>query len=257
MVNPLRFLAPNPQRATHAGYRKMLKSFVLGLVLTAWHQLHAQSIPDSLSVSHLDSSSAQATSGMSAHAEQAPSDPTVELPTKTVRGKRDSLHEESKVGHLRLTAEDIRRTADTQGDPMRAVAPLPGVHTQNDLAVKPYIRGGKSDETRVFLDGMPLLQPYHFAGAYSPFNPELIEKLDLYRSDMPVNHRDALSGAVVVTTREPKGLAAVGELSWLRANAVLAIPLPGHLELYGGFHSFFYELEICFRGFKKMMPAQS
>jgi TonB dependent receptor/TonB-dependent Receptor Plug Domain len=170
-----------------------------------------------------------------------PSEPSIDLPTKTVKGKRDTLHESSTVGQVRLTRQDILRTAATQGDPVRAVSTLPGVSTLNDVSVKPFVRGGKADETRVYLDGVQLLQPYHFAGAYSPFNPELINRLDLYRSAVPASQRDALSGALSVVTREPKGVEAVLDLSLLRANAMVAFPLPGNVEVYGGWHTFFYD----------------
>jgi TonB dependent receptor/TonB-dependent Receptor Plug Domain len=164
-----------------------------------------------------------------------------DLPTKTVKGRREALHEQSQLGKVRLNQQDILRTTATQGDPLRAVSTLPGVNTQNDLSVRPFIRGGKADETRVFLDGLNLIQPYHFGGAYSPFNPELVERLEVHRSFAPATQRDALSGSLAVKTREPKSVEAVGDLSLIRANAMVAAPLPGKVTLYGGWHTFFYD----------------
>lgn len=164
-----------------------------------------------------------------------------DLPTKTVKGRRDDLHEQSEVGKVRLNQQDILRTTATQGDPLRAVSTLPGVNTQNDLSVRPFIRGGKADETRIFLDGLNLIQPYHFGGAYSSFNPEMVENLDLHRSFAPASQRDALSGSLSVKTREPKAFEAVGDISLIRANAAVAVPLPGKVTAYAGWHSFFYD----------------
>jgi len=172
----------------------------------------------------------------------APSDSqAIELPAKSVKGRKNDVHQSGEIGRVRLSREDIARTAATQGDPLRAVATLPGVNSQNDLSVRPYIRGGKAEETRVFLDGIPLLQPYHFGGAYSPFNPELVERLDVYRSGGPTSMRDALSGAVAVKTRQPSAFEAIGEVSLLRANAVAAFPLPGKVVGYLGFHTYYYD----------------
>lgn len=165
----------------------------------------------------------------------------IDLPTKSVKGRANTVHQSGEIGRVRLSREDLARTTATQGDPLRAVSTLPGVNSQNDLSVRPFIRGGKAEETRIFLDGIPLLQPYHFGGAYSPFNPELVERLDVYRSGGSASMRDALSGAVSVQTRKPEKFEAIGEVSLLRANAVTAFPLPGKLTGYLGFHTYYYD----------------
>ncbi len=181
-------------------------------------------------------------SAPTANATTAPKDSlAIDLPSKSVKGHANQVHQSGEIGRVRLSREDLARTTATQGDPLRAVSTLPGVNSQNDLSVRPFIRGGKAEETRIFLDGILLLQPYHFGGAYSPFNPELVERLDVYRSGTSATMRDALSGAVAVKTRKPEKFEAIGDVSLLRANAVAAFPLPGKVVGYFGFHTYYYD----------------
>ena len=100
---------------------------------------------------------------------------TVEAAPKTVKGASSQNHREKEVSRVRLDRETLKEIPAAQGDPMRALGTLPGTTTQNDMSVRPFVRGGKSEETQVLWEGIPLLQPYHFGSLYSQVKGRKIE----------------------------------------------------------------------------------
>jgi hypothetical protein len=66
-----------------------------------------------------------------------------------------------------------------------------------------HVRGGGSDQTAYFLDGIPILNPYHTAGTFSAWNADALERVQLEVPGSSASFIDALSAAVVASTRTP------------------------------------------------------
>src|SRR5690606_15406422 len=113
-----------------------------------------------------------------------------------VRGKR----ERKEVAQIQLQQEEIRLIPGTQGDALKVVQNLPGV------ARAPYgfgllaVRGGKPNDTRVFLDGVwvPLL--FHFGGLTSVFNADLVNDIAFQPGNFSARNGRATAGVVEAET---------------------------------------------------------
>ncbi len=93
--------------------------------------------------------------------------------------------------------------AFAEPDPLKAIQSLPGVTTAtSDFNSQIYLRGGNFDETLIALDGVPVYNPYHFAGWLSMFNSDVIQTERLYRSNYPVRYGGHLSGVVDLITKD-------------------------------------------------------
>ena len=136
-----------------------------------------------------------------AYAADSAAGDTLEMEEKTVKGGSTQSHREKEVSRLRLDRETLKIIPAAQGDPMRALSALPGTSNQNDMSVRPFVRGGKAEETQVLWEGIPLLQPYHFGSLYSIFNTESLLDLTLYSGGFPVEAGNALSGALFMHAR--------------------------------------------------------
>jgi hypothetical protein len=145
----------------------------------------------------------------------------------TVSAKREPLHTTASVSKTRIDRKDIVRTAATLDDPMRVVQTLPGVASTSDASSRPIVREGEPRETRVFLDGVPLVQPYHFGGLHSMFNKFSVNDIVLYKSGFPAEYHNAQSALVVVTTRKPaeEPYTLALNCNLLQTDAYLGIPL--------------------------------
>jgi hypothetical protein len=107
-----------------------------------------------------------------------------------------------------LTAGDIDMLPEIGGDPIRAVARLPGVARQ-DFSSKPHMRGGVADETLVRFDDLRLYNPYHlkdFQNLFSTVDPSVISRLNVYSAGFPVTYGDRLSGVIDIAPFRPERL---------------------------------------------------
>ncbi len=147
------------------------------------------------------------------------------------------------VESFELEREHIKIMSSTMGDPIRSLGRTPGIQNQNDLNAKPYIRGGKWEEVRVFLNGIPMLQPYHTGGVFSNFNLESVEKLELRSSLIRAEEEQGLSGQILIDLRQPStdSLHLFGEASMLRSNWYAETPiLKNKLSVQGGGQYFLF-----------------
>jgi hypothetical protein len=145
-----------------------------------------------------------------------------------VSAKRESLHNTVKPGSVAISRSEIERSAAIMNDPMRVLQTLPGVSATSDLNSRPVVRGGDVLETRVAMDGIPLLQPYHFGGFRSIFNAAAMEKITLHRDEMPAQYHNALSAITAVEARNPareNKFDLAFDVNMLQYNAYMNVPL--------------------------------
>ena len=168
----------------------------------------------------------------------------LELNEKNVKARGSKVHREKEVSRVRLSRQDIQRVAAAQGDPLKVLGTLPGVTNQNDLSVRPFVRGGKAEETQILWDGIPLLQPYHFGTIYSIFNTESLESMTLYSGGFPVEAGNALSAALFMQARPAPldSFRLFADLSFLRGNFYTGVPIiKNRLSASFSYQAFWYD----------------
>ena len=108
---------------------------------------------------------------------------------------------------LALSRGDILALPHLGDDFFRALSLLPGV-TSNDVSAQFHVRGGRSDETQVLLDGQELYETYHlkdFDSALSVVAVNTLDSVDLSTGGFPVEHGDRMGGVLDMNTRTPTG----------------------------------------------------
>lgn len=107
--------------------------------------------------------------------------------------------------HSRLTRGDLTSAPAAFGDPMRALSSAAGLAVQSDLKSELRIRGGDAADTAVLVDGLPVLQPYHFAGgagSASTLDAEALSEVRIQSGAFSAEHGDTLAGVVDFVTRD-------------------------------------------------------
>ncbi len=106
-----------------------------------------------------------------------------------------------EVSRQSLSAEELRSTPGTLGDPLRAVANLPGtVRTPLDMGWL-LVRGGNPEHTAVYVDGVRVPLVYHLGGFSSVVHPAYVERVDFLPGGGPSRYGRALAGTVDLVTR--------------------------------------------------------
>lgn len=134
-----------------------------------------------------------------------------------------------------LTAADIREhPLLAEPDALAALGGGEvGVRAESPIGIT--VRGGGPDQVAHSLDGLPLLSPFHAGGVISAISPDVLSHLELRGSALPTEAAEALSGAILATTRAPGERQTVaGGLSSTQGRVAADGPLRGNLRYLVG-----------------------
>ncbi|HNY17254.1 MAG TPA: TonB-dependent receptor plug domain-containing protein [Treponemataceae bacterium] len=120
-------------------------------------------------------------------------------------------------------------------DVMSSIKTLPGVGFTGGWDAMPSVRGGYPDEMGTVLDGIYVLFPYHWGGAYSIFNPSMVSSVKMSHGIFSARYGRAMSGLLEVTTVKPASQfrfnASVGTTSF---DCFTEIPLGKNAGVFTG-----------------------
>lgn len=171
----------------------------------------------------------------------------VTLQPLTVEARRDSYARRASVGAegtaARIAAASARREqllaldaravthadveqAVTLGetDLFRGVQRFAGISARDEYAAEFWARGGRWDQTRVLVDGLPLFAPTHAFGAYSALNPDAFGAAVMHLGVRPAGIAEGGSAVVDIRTRrggDSGALRGLGELSLVGGRVAL------------------------------------
>lgn len=98
---------------------------------------------------------------------------------------------------------DIVTTAGSAGDIVSALLTLPGTQTVGESG-RLFVRGGESDETQTFVDGLRVAQPYAASANNVPtrgrFSPFLFSGISFSTGGYSAEYGDALSSVLLLNT---------------------------------------------------------
>ncbi len=109
------------------------------------------------------------------------------------------------ISTLRLDRQELLGLPRLGEDVIRPVTLLPGT-AGNDLSARFHVRGGRTDEVMVRLDGFEILEPYHlqdFNSALGIVSPDVVAETELLTGAFPVQYGDRMSGVLTLSSREP------------------------------------------------------
>ena len=126
----------------------------------------------------------------------------------------------NKIGHISLSGAEINKRPALLGehDVIKALQSTSGVVSGTEGLAGLYVRGGETDQNLYLLDGLPLLNVYHFGGLFSTFSTHSIDKVDFYKGNFPTLFSERASSIVDVALKRPdyyntSGTFSVGLIS--------------------------------------------
>lgn len=120
----------------------------------------------------------------------------------TTHGARQRISDR-RLGSENLELKTLALTPRLfgEGDIIKSITLLPGVHGEADGAGGFEVRGGNSYQNIVMMDGMTLYTPYHMMGIFSTFNDDAMGGAILHKGPMPVRLGGASSSALETQVR--------------------------------------------------------
>jgi hypothetical protein len=104
----------------------------------------------------------------------------------------------SKKDHsLEINTEDLALLpGETDGDILLAIKTLPGITSPNGKAGNLHFRGSTTDQTLLMYDNIPIYHKGHYYGAISPYNPNMVDKVKVYRNGYAAQLGGRVGGAI-------------------------------------------------------------
>lgn len=120
------------------------------------------------------------------------------------------------AGLQTVGTEDIERvpTPGPGGDLASYLKTQPGVVAGGSRGGTVNIRGGTSSQNLFFVDGLPVVKPFHISNLYSAFSEDLVKSVDFYAGGFGAEYLGGTSSVVDVTLRGGNMEAYAGRASF-------------------------------------------
>jgi hypothetical protein len=99
---------------------------------------------------------------------------------------------------------------ETDGDIFASIAALPGITNPDGRAGNLFIRGSETDQTLILFDNIPVYHRGHYYGTISPYNPKVIDNVEVYRSGFHPRFGDRVGGAIVINSDNAESSSKYG-----------------------------------------------
>jgi len=139
---------------------------------------------------------------------------------------------ETRTGRsVAVSGREIAQTAEIGiiEDVMSSIKLLPGVGYTGLFNAQPSIRGGFPGDMNASLDGYYVMNPYHWGGGFSIFDPRIVQSAQLSHGVFSARYGHTISGLLDITSKNPSPSDTEFDLavSSSAANFNLSFPLAG------------------------------
>ncbi len=115
-------------------------------------------------------------------------------------------------GKIQIKQQDILITPTVLGEPdlVRTLQLLPGIQSVNEGNSGIYVRGGSPGQNYIVFDEIELMNPSHLMGIYSVFNPLLVDRVEFFKGNAPIQYSSRIASSIIVNTIS----SPTGEYNW-------------------------------------------
>lgn len=89
-----------------------------------------------------------------------------------------------------------------ENDALRNLSLIPGIQSNEMSTGSVYVRGGSNEQTSFLMDEATIYNPSHFGSFFSVFNPDVVNSVSVYKSELPNDESGPLSSLIDVRLRE-------------------------------------------------------
>lgn len=137
-------------------------------------------------------------------------------------------------GAFSMGRDQLTTVPGSGGDPLRAVQTLPGIAVNDDASAAPAVRGSRPEDNRYLVDFLPTAYLFHFGGAVSVFNEQLVNRFTLYPAAFGAEYANTTGAVIDVALRDPvtDQLTTTLDVSFIKAGALIEGPVTDKQSFY-------------------------
>lgn len=142
-----------------------------------------------------------------------------------------------------LSAGELISFPGSAGDVLKVVENLPGIARLTFGLGSLVVYGSPPNDTSIFIDSMPFILLYHFAGLYSVINSDYIEAIDFVPAGFDASYGGAVGGIVNVRLKDEPLTAWHGsvDVNVLHAGAIAGGPYSKDGDISLAFRRSYYD----------------
>ncbi|MEL6812889.1 MAG: carboxypeptidase-like regulatory domain-containing protein, partial [Bacteroidota bacterium] len=120
-----------------------------------------------------------------------------------------------------------------ENDVLQMAQVLPGVESVNETISTINTRGGSNDENLILWEGNRMYQTGHFFGLISAFNPNLTQRVSIYKNGTPANYGESVSGVIDISSSDsiPSRFNGGAGINLIHANVFVEMPITENFGL--------------------------
>ncbi len=90
---------------------------------------------------------------------------------------------------------------ESEGDVFQLLRALPGIRSPNGKPGSFNLRGNVFYQNLIYFDNIPLYHTGHYFGTLSPYNPNMVEHISVYRNSLPAHWGGRAGGLINIVTQ--------------------------------------------------------
>ena len=162
-----------------------------------------------------------------------------EIASITIVDKVPLISQNQLDGAITMQTEKLSSLPAFVGgkDLFKSLQLLPGISAHDDLSAELSIRASNGDESMVVFDGITLYNVTHYFGIFSAINPNITDKVTVYKNAFPVEYGGRTAGIIDISSNKAlQARASFGlESNLLTSNVWTEIPIGANMGLlFGG-----------------------
>lgn len=129
---------------------------------------------------------------------------------------------------LNITMKELRTMAgESDGDVLQVLKALPGLSAPNGKPGAIILRGSLFSHNQMLYDNIPVYHTGHLFGTLSPYYPDVVEDITVYRNGLPVNIGGRVGGLIDIHSQQnvPDSLRVGVSVNTVFGGGYLKIPL--------------------------------
>ncbi|AUD04775.1 TonB-dependent receptor [Spirosoma pollinicola] len=152
--------------------------------------------------------------------------------------RKDKNIKDVQMGQIQISMPELKRMPVVLGEPdiLKALTLQAGVTTAGEGAGGFNVRGGRSDQNLVLVDGAPLFNTSHLLGFYTNINPDMVQDVSLNKGAFSAQYGGRVSSLLLMSTRNGNkdGWRVSGGVSPVSVRVAVDGPITKKLTLLAG-----------------------
>ena len=117
---------------------------------------------------------------------------------------KGNKNDATQMSKLEIGAKEINSTPVLLGerDALKTLQLFPGVSSITEGAAGIQVRGGSADQNLILIDEAPVYNSRHLFGAFSIFNADAVQNIELFKGGFPAKFGGRLSSVIQIQTKD-------------------------------------------------------